>query len=99
MSQKYPPYFILASASPRRRQLLEESGYKFKIVHPDIDETAYSTDQIDPCKYAEQLALAKAKSVARKRFPAEKSLPPSGVSIDPTIAKPPSLVRTIECKS
>ena len=66
MSQKYPPYFILASASPRRRQLLSDAGYTFKVIHPDIDETAYSTDQIDPCKYAEQLALAKAKSVARK---------------------------------
>lgn len=54
---------ILASASPRRRQLLAEAGYKFTVIHPDIDESSYSADQIDPCKYAEQLALAKAKSV------------------------------------
>ena len=64
IKQKSP--VILASASPRRRQLLTEAGYEFAIVRPDIDESSYTTEQIDPCKYAEQLALAKAKSVAQK---------------------------------
>jgi septum formation protein len=58
--------FILASASPRRRQLLMEAGYEFTVVRPDIDESSYATDKIAPCKYAEQLALAKTKSVAQK---------------------------------
>ena len=66
MPEKQITPVILASASPRRRQLLSEAGYRFKVVHPDIDETAYSADQIDPSRYAEQLALAKAKSVADK---------------------------------
>jgi septum formation protein len=57
---------ILASASPRRRQLLAEAGYEFAVIHPEIDESSYSTEQIDACKFAEQLALAKAKSVAQK---------------------------------
>jgi septum formation protein len=57
---------ILASSSPRRRQLLAEAGYEFTVVHPDIDESTYPADQIAPCKYVEQLALAKAKSVAEK---------------------------------
>ena len=59
---------ILASSSPRRKQLLAEAGYKFTCVHPDIDESAFTTEGISPCEYAERLALAKAKSVAEK-FP------------------------------
>jgi len=30
---------ILASGSPRRRQLLEQAGYSFRIVVTDVDET------------------------------------------------------------
>ena len=66
MPIKQIPPFILASASPRRRQLLAEAGYEFTVIHPDIDESSFTTDRISPCKYAEQLALAKAKSVAKK---------------------------------
>lgn len=55
---------ILASASPRRRGLLCEAGYEFRIVRPGVDESLFSTEQIEPCQYAERLALAKAKSVA-----------------------------------
>jgi septum formation protein len=62
--QIYP--FILASASPRRRQLLADAGYEFTVIPPEIDESAYSSDRLDPCQYAEQLALAKAKSVVEK---------------------------------
>ncbi|HEY8834367.1 MAG TPA: Maf family protein [Chthoniobacterales bacterium] len=35
------PRFILASASPRRRQLLSEAGYKFEVVSPPVDEVAH----------------------------------------------------------
>ena len=59
---------ILASSSPRRKQLLAEAGYKFTIVWPDIDESAFDIEGISPCECAERLALAKAKSVAEK-FP------------------------------
>jgi len=55
---------ILASASPRRKQLLAEAGYKFRCVAPDIDESAFLSEAITPCEYAERLALAKAKNVA-----------------------------------
>ena len=67
MNSKLP--LILASASPRRRQLLAKAGYKFKVVVPHIDESAFSPQHISPTGYAEKLALAKAKSVAPK-FPA-----------------------------
>jgi septum formation protein len=58
------PYIILASASPRRKQLLNDAGYAFTVVKPDIDESAFSTEGITAREYAETLALAKAKSVA-----------------------------------
>jgi septum formation protein len=61
-----PVSVILASASPRRKQLLTEAGYKFRVVPPEIDESAF--EGAGACKYAEQLALAKARDVA-ERFP------------------------------
>jgi septum formation protein len=57
---------ILASISPRRKQLLTEAGYEFTVVPPEVDETAF--EGTDARKYAEGLALAKAKNVAG-RFP------------------------------
>ena len=59
---------ILASASPRRRQLLAQAGYKFTVVVPDIDESVFPSERVSPCEYAKRLALAKAKNVAAK-FP------------------------------
>jgi septum formation protein len=35
------PRFVLASASPRRRQLLSEAGYEFEVVSPDVEEVAH----------------------------------------------------------
>ena len=61
---EHPPPVILASASPRRRQLLSDAGYEFTVVEPDVDESAFATDGMTACEYAEMLALAKAKSVA-----------------------------------
>ncbi len=73
MSEQFRPSFaggectiILASASPRRRQLLAEAGYKFTSVSPDIDESAFLAETISPCEYAKCLALAKAKNVAHR---------------------------------
>ena len=34
------PRFVLASASPRRRQLLEEAGYAFEVVSPQVEEVS-----------------------------------------------------------
>jgi len=55
---------VLASASPRRKELLTQAGYKFTVVEPSIDESAFGLEDTEPCEYAKQLALAKAKSVA-----------------------------------
>jgi len=48
--------------------LLTEAGYKFTVVSPEIDESAFPSEHISPCEYAKGLALAKAKNVAA-RFP------------------------------
>jgi len=59
---------ILASASPRRRQLLTEAGYKFKVVPSYINESAFPITGVSASEHAKRLALAKAKDIAKK-FP------------------------------
>jgi septum formation protein len=59
---------ILASASARRRDLLAQAGYTFEVVASDVDESAFDAGTASPREYAEALALAKARSVAR-RYP------------------------------
>ena len=56
--------FILASASPRRKELLERAGYKFIIDASGIDENGF--DKAHPVEYAAKLALAKANDVANR---------------------------------
>jgi septum formation protein len=60
--------FILASASPRRKQLLAKAGYRFKVVPSDINESAFPNTGVNTAEYAKRLALEKAKKVAEK-FP------------------------------
>ena len=66
MPEMDPAPLILASVSPRRRRLMSEAGYEFIVVPPEVDESAFAADQVDPVEYAKRLALAKAKSVAGK---------------------------------
>jgi septum formation protein len=66
--KKHPQSFILASASPRRKELLTQAGYSFTIVPSDVDEKSFSAEGILPARYAEALALAKAENIAR-RYP------------------------------
>jgi septum formation protein len=68
MVNKRQVSIILASASPRRRQLLAKAGYKFKVVPSDIDESAFPATGLSATEYAKGLALAKARKVAGK-FP------------------------------
>jgi septum formation protein len=48
----------LASASPRRRELLEQLGLTLQRIHADIDETPHPGEPA--AAYAERLALEKA---------------------------------------
>jgi septum formation protein len=68
MDEVTPSRLILASASPRRRELLAQAGYKFEVVPSDVDESAVATTGLSPRRLAEALALAKAQDVAR-RYP------------------------------
>jgi septum formation protein len=57
------PSIILASASPRRAELLQQIGLKFSVRPADIDETA-EVDET-PQHYVERLAREKALAVAK----------------------------------
>ncbi len=59
-----PPCLVLASASPRRRQLLSELGWKFQIVPAEVDEAIFPGE--DPDTAACRLAEAKARAVAAR---------------------------------
>jgi septum formation protein len=68
MDEVTPSRIILASASPRRRELLAQAGYRFEVVPSDVDESALEGGTAGPRERAEALALAKAQSVA-SRYP------------------------------
>jgi septum formation protein len=54
---------ILASASPRRRELLAASGWKFHVIEPPLTEPKAHWDVPGPKDLAESLAYFKARSV------------------------------------
>jgi septum formation protein len=60
------PQLILASASPRRRQLLTEAGYQFEVDPSGVEEPE-PLPGTDPALYAAGLAWRKAADVARRR--------------------------------
>ena len=57
------PTLVLASASPRRRQLLELIGLSFRVVPADVEETP--RDAENPESFAQRAARDKAVEVAR----------------------------------
>jgi septum formation protein len=61
------PRVILASSSPRRRELLTLIGIGHEVRPADIDETALPAER--PTEHADRLARSKA-SVIAARFPA-----------------------------
>ncbi|MBL8936677.1 MAG: septum formation inhibitor Maf [Archangium sp.] len=57
--------FILASGSPRRRELLGQLGLSFEVQAADLDESAHVGER--PARYVERLAREKASAVHSKR--------------------------------
>lgn len=56
--------WILASASPRRRELLARIQPDFKVVSPDIDE--WEPENADPAHQVEHNALHKGQVIAQR---------------------------------
>lgn len=55
---------VLASASPRRRELLAALGLPFEVRPSHVDE---STEEVDPAVVAESLARRKAEAIAARQ--------------------------------
>jgi len=60
-----PDVLVLASASPRRAELLRAAGIGFEVVAADVDERQLEGE--DPATYVRRLAAAKAARVAGTR--------------------------------
>lgn len=56
--------FIVASASPRRKELLSNIGFSFEVIPSDADESC--DGELTPVELVRELALRKAKSVFEK---------------------------------
>ena len=57
---------ILASASPRRSDLLQDAGIKFDVIPSSINEQEYTLEGMSAVEYTRILAKAKALDVAIK---------------------------------
>jgi septum formation protein len=60
------PKFILASNSPRRRELMRQAGYRFEVRPPPIEDRGV-TGAPSPGAYVESLAYLKAMAVIQGR--------------------------------
>lgn len=58
--------YILASASPRRKELLTIMGLDFEVMPSDADESTVSPDGVPVNVYVQELALLKAGDIAKK---------------------------------
>lgn len=58
-----PPAILLASASPRRREMLERLGYRLDVRPADIDESWHPDES--PRAYVARVAAAKAEAAAQ----------------------------------
>ena len=76
------PPLILASASPRRRQLLALAGWPFSVATADVDETPLPGEA--PVDFVSRLSQAKARAVAA-RLPQPQADPPLVIACDTTV--------------
>ncbi|MBE3135723.1 MAG: septum formation protein Maf [Acidobacteria bacterium] len=56
---RIPPHLVLASNSPRRRDLLREAGYRFDVRPPPVDDRGVPRG-VSPAAFVESLAYLKA---------------------------------------
>jgi septum formation protein len=57
---------ILASGSPRRKELLASLGLQFQVILPEVDEKSFDVSGLTPREQALALARFKGESVATK---------------------------------
>ena len=85
------PELVLASASPRRQELLRNAGFRFIVVPANVEEVVFPTEA--PEDTVMRLASEKARAVARD-YPAMPVLGAdtlvvvSGVSAPEVLSKP-----------
>jgi septum formation protein len=70
---------ILASASPRRRELLAQAGYVFRVEAADVDESVRPAES--PAAYVRRLAEQKAQAVFARHAAPESSGAPSPTAL------------------
>lgn len=80
---------ILASASPRRRELLTQAGLVFLVDPAHIDETRLSNEP--PAAYVKRLALTKALAV-HARHSASTGPAPTILGADTTVVLGPEIL-------
>lgn len=61
---KIPPRLVLASRSPRRKDLLTHAGYDFRVLPPESDQEEGPCDGESAAELVERLAEQKALAVA-----------------------------------
>lgn len=66
MAKSHKPKLILASCSPRRKELLEHEGFDVEVVSPTCDEEL-PDGETSPHRIASALAMRKARSVWLER--------------------------------
>lgn len=66
--------FILASKSPRRREILENIGMNFTVIDAKADESSVSPAGIDTGLYVQELALLKAAACAKMVVTADDTI-------------------------
>jgi septum formation protein len=74
---------VLASASPRRRELLTQAGYQFQIHPAHIPEDPHPNE--DPIAYVTRLAQQKAEAVFTQLSPTNSNLTVLGADTTVTL--------------
>lgn len=90
---------ILASQSPRRKELLTQLGYRFVCSPADIDESVHANES--PAQYVTRLAIEKATHIAKTVTPSDLVLgsDTSVVKNNHILGKPKDLSESIEMLS
>lgn len=65
--------FVLASASPRRKELLEKMGLRFSVVVSDVDESVVKRD-MPVSLYVQELAMLKAAATVKQLLKNKKAV-------------------------